>query len=122
MREPNPMDAAWDAIADGFPPKEEHMKHLGYVVVMANEGCGEEYIGAAPTLREARRLARRHERGEIKSTPEWLYDTARAAGRNVSGCSVAPPHEDEPVAWTGRRGAYAICRATERWWHGDEEG
>lgn len=83
----------------------------GYVVVYVPDGCDEEYVGDARTLHEARRLARRHERGESWSTPRSLYATAEAAGCDVPGCSAPPEHEDLPVEWAGKSGDYAVCRA-----------
>lgn len=91
---------------------EKHMPHK-YVVVRAPEGEAEEYLGAARTLDEARKLIRAHEAGDLVSTPEHLWESARAAGHDVPGCSAPPiwyAHSAEPVEWAGRDGYYAIVR------------
>ena len=90
-----------------------------YVVQYCPDGGVEEYVGDASTLAAARKLVRRHERGEISGTPRSMWDTARAANSYADGCCIPTPVEyDEeeqrdadPVEWAGRDECYAICRA-----------
>ena len=86
-------------------------KKMEYVVVWAPEGCAEEFIGNADSLAEARALIARHESGELPGTEAHLWATARAASRQVPGCSAPPEWYDgslEPLEWAGSDGCYAI--------------
>jgi len=80
------------------------MKKIGYNVYHAPEGGAESYLGFVKSLKAAKKLAAHGGRNEL---PEYLYDTARAAG-HVYGLS-APDKENEasePSAWFGGRGGY----------------
>ena len=75
-------------------------------VFRAPDGCGETYIGPASSMEEAEALVARHEAGEVPGLPDYLYDTAKAAG-HCDGIS-APPETGGPIAWIGKDGWYCV--------------
>jgi len=79
----------------------------GFNVYHAPDGCAEEYIGHAGTLREAQNMAGR------RGLPESEYDTARTAGH--CGGMLAPDKtgEGEVWEWCGRDGFTAIVPVFE---------
>lgn len=82
-----------------------------YNVYRAPDGCAEEFLGEASSLREARRMAAHGARGLEAS----LYGTARAAG-HVNG-DQAPDKSreaDMPAAWFGRNGWYCAVVIVDR--------
>lgn len=86
---------------------------MEYAVFLSNEGEAPEFVGVADSINRARNLATRHEDGEIPGTEAHLWATARAAGRQVPGCSAPPSWYDsslEPLEWNGR---YAIVARPE---------
>jgi hypothetical protein len=86
------------------------MRTAKYLVFLAPDGCGEEYLGPAGSLRECCRMAVEHHRGERGSLPESLYETARAGGP-IHGLTPPPDTDAEPVAWFGPDGWYCAVRA-----------
>ena len=78
-----------------------------YHVFMAGEGSGEKYLGEAPTLREARRMAAEHSKGLRGDLEQWLYSTARITGHCGGIC--APPAVSAPVTWFGPGRNYCAC-------------
>jgi len=85
-----------------------------YLVFRIRDGCGEEYLGPAGSLRECRRMAAQHHRGERTSLPACLYETVRTGGV-IHGLPAPPPPDTdtdaEPVAWFGAGGWYCAMRA-----------
>lgn len=89
---------------------------MKYRVYYAADGCAQEYIGDAASLRAARRLAAEHGRGDRFGSPEALWQTARAAaGSGTQACrypgqgqSASLIEAREPRAWIGRGARYAV--------------
>lgn len=82
-----------------------------YNVYRAPDGCAEEFLGEASSLREARRMAAHGARGLEAS----LYGTARAAGHVNGDRAPDKAHEaDEPAACFGRNGWYYAVEILKR--------